>query len=250
MLAQAALTFNLLDLTNNSRRGRMILYPVLLNLRGARCLIVGGGEVARRKIEHLLEAGARVSVVAPKLHPEITGWAKRGKVSVKKSEYSPRFVGENTRLIFACTNREEINRRVADDARARGIPCNRADDPKASDFHVPSMVRRGDLLLTVSTGGAAPMLARQICHGLEQTFGPSWGEFTALLGEIRREWLEQGLSGELHDRMNAVLRSDALQILESRGLKAARRRIDRLFPTVPQTRASRKAPMRRSRRSA
>lgn len=201
----------------------MILYPVLLNLNGARCTIVGGGNVARRKIEHLLEAGARVRVVAPRLHAEIRRWQREGRVEVDKREYSGDLLDDRPRLVYACTDRRDVNRRVMEDARALGIAANASDDPEGADFHVPSMVRRGSLLVTVSTGGKAPALARELTHRLEQQFGPAWGDFTDLLGTLRAEWKRKGEATRLHARMKEIIGSDTFEVMQTRGTQAALR---------------------------
>lgn len=202
----------------------MILYPTLLDLRGKLCVIVGGGEVARRKIEHLLEAGAHVRVVAPKIHKVIRKWATEGEaVELITRSYSADSLEGRPRLVFACTDDAEVNRRVAEDANELGIDVNRADDPKGSAFHVPSMVRREDLLLTVSTGGQAPALAREVCHRLEQQFGPAWGEFVDLLGQLRKSWQTKGENARIHGRMLEIISSDTFEVMQLEGKRAARK---------------------------
>lgn len=202
----------------------MILYPTLLDLRGKLCVIVGGGEVARRKIEHLLEAGAHVRVVAPKIHRTIRDWAKDGQaVELVARTYSADSLDGRPRLVFACTDDPAVNGSVAEDAGELGIDVNRADDPKGSAFHVPSMVRREDLLLTVSTGGQAPALAREVCHRLEQQFGPAWGEFVELLGQLRQGWQAKGENAQIHARMLEIISSDTFEVMQLEGKRAARK---------------------------
>lgn len=208
---------------------KMILYPILLNLRGERCLIIGGGEVARRKVEHLLEAGARVRVIAPRAGADFARWKKEGRIEWVRAAYRADMLEEEARLVFACTNDAAANRKIAEDARARKISVNCADDPARGDFHVPSMVRRGDFLMTVSTGGQAPALAREICHRLEQQFGPAWADFTGLLGDLRRKWKTRGESARIHSRMLEILASDTFEVMQSQGMKAARHRVARLL---------------------
>lgn len=207
----------------------MVLYPILLNLEGALCLIVGGGEVARRKINHLLEAGARVRVIAPRVVPQIRAWAREGKLEIVASTYHLRDLDSEARLVFACTDDPDTNKRIAADADTRGIHANCADDPESGGFHVPSMVRRGSLLLTVSTGGKSPALSREICHRLEQQFGPAWGEFTDLLGKLRERWKSRGEAPQIHERMLEIIASDAFEVMQSEGTDAARRHIAALL---------------------
>lgn len=213
--------------------------------------MVGGGEVARRKINHLLEAGARLTVVAPRVHERIQHWAAEGRLELIAEPYHARLMKAGLRLAYACTADARVNARVIADARKRGVLCNSADEPAAGDFHVPSMVRRGSLLLSISTGGRAPALSREICHRLEQQFGPAWGDFTDLLGDLRDEWKSQGEADRIHRRMLEILASDAFEVLQSEGPAAARARIaDLLDIEFPVKNANRPKMSKRSRRSA
>lgn len=226
----------------------MIYYPILLNLADVRCVIVGGGEVARRKIHHLLEAGARLLVCAPRVHPRIAQWALDGALDLRRQSYRREILDPPPRLVFACTDEPKVNRKVVADARAIGVPCNAAEDQASGDFHVPSMVRRGSLLLTVSTGGLAPALSREICHRLEQQFGPAWGDFAQLLGRLREEWKSRGEAELIHQRMLEIIASDVFEVLQARGRQAALARIDALIESRPPRRAAKR--LTRSRRSA
>lgn len=201
----------------------MILYPILLNLEGQLCTIVGGGNVARRKIEHLLEAGARIRVVSPRPVAAIARWARQGAVTLARRPFAPEEIDADSRLVFACTDDVAVNRRVLARARELNIPANCVDDPRSGDFHVPSMVRRGSLLLTVSTGGEAPGLSREICHRLQQQFGPAWGDFTDLLGRLRTSWKRRGESPLIHERMLELIASDTFEVMQQRGPAAATR---------------------------
>jgi precorrin-2 dehydrogenase / sirohydrochlorin ferrochelatase len=207
----------------------MILYPILLNLEGELCTIVGGGHVARRKIEHLLEAGARVRVVSPRPHAEILRWARAGSITLERRVYDEEAIDPESRLVFACTDNAAVNRRVLARAKAMKIPANCVDDPASGDFHVPSMVRRGSLLLTVSTGGKAPGLSREICHRLQQQFGPAWGDFTDLLGRLRLSWKRGGESARIHGRLLEIIASDTFEVMQQRGAPAAARHARRLI---------------------
>lgn len=166
----------------------MVLYPILLNIENQLCTIVGGGNVARRKIEHLLEAGACVRVISPRPNAAIVRWSRQQAITLMRRPYAPDLIDPDSRLVFACTDDREVNQQVTEHAAKLHILANRTDDPDSGDFHVPSMVRRGSLLLTVSTGGKAPGLSREICHRLQQQFGPAWGDFTDLLGRLRTSW--------------------------------------------------------------
>jgi siroheme synthase-like protein len=159
-------------------------YPIQLNLEDRTCLVVGGGAVAARKVGGLLEAGARVRVVSPRLAPELQARAEAGEIEARLADYAPEHL-DGVVLAFAATDDRSVNAQVAADAEARGIPVNVADSPEESRFLVPSVVRRGALCLSVSTGGNSPMLAARLCDELEARFGPEYGDFVELLGQMR-----------------------------------------------------------------
>jgi len=162
--------------------------PIALNVEGRRCVVVGGGTVAARRVEALLEAGGVVTVIAPEADAAIQKAAQDGRIELKPTAYQASHL-DGAFLISAATNLPAINAAVARDAQARGILCNDAEDPDRGDFIVPSTVRRGDLLLAVTTGGASPSLAARIAEALEATYGPEYAAYTALLGEVRRHVL-------------------------------------------------------------
>ncbi len=161
------------------------LAPLMLDLRGRACLVVGGGTVAARRVQALVDAGARVSVVAPDLGEGLRRLVDAGHLS----EWRPRpYEAGDVRghlLVVAATDDPEVNRRIGADARAGGALVNRIDDAASGDVVVPAVVRRGDLVIAVSTGGANPTLAAHVRREIERSFGPEWGALTALLGEFR-----------------------------------------------------------------
>lgn len=157
------------------------LYPVFLDLSGRRCVVVGGGAVATRKVSKLLEAGAEVVVVSPEVRPELLGM--NVEVYDRAYEYGDL---EGVDLAFAATDSREVNAAVAREARERGVRINVADRPSEGDFSVPSTLRRGGLQVAVSTGGASPTLARRIRNELEGSFGPEWAGVVEELEAVRR----------------------------------------------------------------
>jgi precorrin-2 dehydrogenase / sirohydrochlorin ferrochelatase len=159
-------------------------YPIYMSLAGRVCLVVGGGSVAERKVQGLLEAGARVHVVSPEVTPTLRQLGAAGEIEIVLGRYEAHCLAEAA-LAFAATNVREVNAQVASDARARGIPVNVADAPEEGDFIVPSVVRRGDFCLSISTGGNHPLLAARLGAEMEARFGPEYGEFVELLGQMR-----------------------------------------------------------------
>ena len=146
-----------------------VLYPLFMDVSGSRCVVVGGGGVASRKVRGLLESGARVDVVSPEVSPEIEAM----NVTVERRPYAPGDLA-GASLAFAATDRREVNAAVAREAKENGIPVNVADRPAEGDFALPSVLRRGGLQVAVSTGGASPTLAREIRNAMEPSFAAEW----------------------------------------------------------------------------
>ncbi len=171
------------------------LFPLFADLRGRAVLVVGGGTVARRKIEALLESGADVAVAARVLEPTLRQWGELGRVRQRNGEFQSAWL-EGVWLVVAASRDCALNRRVAAVASARGILVNAVDDAEASTFHVPAKVRRGRLQVAVSSGGVAPVLARRIRERLEAELDDSLGALNELLARerarIRRRFPQAG----------------------------------------------------------
>jgi precorrin-2 dehydrogenase / sirohydrochlorin ferrochelatase len=159
-----------------------VLYPIFLNLDGKRCVVVGGGAVANRKARKLLQARAEVVAISPEVKPELESVA----TEVHRRPYRAGDL-EGASLVFAATNLREVNAAVTREARGRGIPVNVADEPSEGDFALPSVLRRGQLQVAVSTGGASPTLARRVRYELESAFGSEWAGVVEALGRARRD---------------------------------------------------------------
>lgn len=160
-------------------------YPVVLQLRGKRCVIIGGGVIAQRKLLGLLEAGADdVLLVSPSVTAKIERLAAEGKIRLERREYKEEDAKEAW-LIFAATNDKRVNAAVAADGERLGILVNAADEPDNSTFISPSVVRRGDLLLAVTASGASPALSQLIKQELEAQYGPRYEEIAARLRRLR-----------------------------------------------------------------
>ena len=162
------------------------VYPISLLIEGRRCLVIGGGKVAERKVAALLEAGACVRVVSPEATSEIARLADAGRIEWRRAEGSEADLVDAF-LVIAATDDAGLNARLAAAADAAGKLVNAVDQPGDCNFFVPASVRRGSVLLTVSTGGGSPALAKRIRRELESAFGPEYGELAALMERLRPE---------------------------------------------------------------
>ncbi|MBE0503110.1 MAG: bifunctional precorrin-2 dehydrogenase/sirohydrochlorin ferrochelatase [Desulfuromonadales bacterium] len=163
-------------------------YPVVLRLAGRRCVVVGGGEVARRKATGLLAAGARVQVIAPHLHPALLATPE---IELCCRSFLPDDLC-GAFLVFAASNDRDVNAAVAAAARQQGALVNIADDPEDSDFHLPATLSRGDLLVAISSGGGSPAFAAELRDQLATKLGPEWELFCAVAAALRQKRLTEG----------------------------------------------------------
>ena len=168
------------------------LYPVNLRLNGRRCVVIGGGKVALAKVKGLLAAGAEVLVVAPDIDTEL---ATLGGVEVERRTYQPGDVA-GAAFAVAATGDPDVNRAVFEEGNALGVWVNAADDPAHCSATLPAIVRRGPLVIAVSTGGASPAAARWVREQLEALIGDEYAVVTQLLAEARAELRARGISTE------------------------------------------------------
>jgi precorrin-2 dehydrogenase/sirohydrochlorin ferrochelatase len=168
----------------------MKTYPIFAVIEDKPCLVVGGGAVGARKVADLMAAGARVTVVSRTLTPELAALADRGEIRYLPEDFRAAQV-EGMALVMAATDDPGVNAAVSAAAQTRAIWVNVADEPAYCTFIVPAMVRRGDLTLAISTGGASPALARQLRQELQQHYGPEYGPYLDLLQRVRTRLLTE-----------------------------------------------------------
>ena len=193
------------------------MFPVWLNLEGRACLVVGAGGVALRKVLSLLEAGARLTVVAPEAVPEIAALAAGGRLSLDLRPYRRGEVAEGYAVVFAATDDREVNRAVSQDGAAANVFVNVADDPELCTFTLPARVRRGPLEFAVASGGGAPFLVRRLRQVLESKLGPEWAEWADAAASFRTSVRAQRLTADeqeaCFDRfVEATLDRDRLRV--------------------------------------
>jgi len=172
-------------------------YPIYLNVSDRKCIVIGGGEVALRKVQILLEYGAQVEVISPELAPELIKLAQDNQISTFAREYKDGDL-KGAFIVIAATDSDDINRQVAKEARRRSILINVVDDAQYCDFIVPSVMRRGDITITVSTSGKSPALARKLRMQIEDEIGEQYIALTELIAAVRAQIIKEGIkvSGE------------------------------------------------------
>ena len=164
----------------------MKYYPLFLDILGKKCVVIGGGEVAARKVNRLLNCAAKVFVVSPKLTPELITLKAQGAIEHIAADYNVQYI-KGASLIIGATDDEKTNALISSDSRSLGIPVNIVDDPQKCDFILPSVVDRGDLTIAIGTGGKSPALARQVRKELEAKYGEEYEILLKILGGLRRQ---------------------------------------------------------------
>ncbi len=203
-------------------------YPVNLDVRGRDCLVVGGGAVGARKVRTLLECGARVTVISPETAADVDRLFDAGKIDLKRREFSPADL-EGRFLVIGATDDVDLNRRISAEAKTRQMLCNIADFPEGCNFILPAVVRRGDLLIAISTSGNSPAFARTLRKQIESEYGPEYGRFLDLMGAVRARLLARAHAPEEHKPLfEALITGGLLGLIRDEDVAA----IDRLLASV------------------
>jgi len=201
-------------------------YPVNLRLEGRKCLVVGGGKVAERKVVNLLSYGAKVTVISPRITSKLAG---QEGIELWLRSYQSKDV-EGFFLVICATDDDAVNLQVASECMERNILVNVVDDPPKCTFLVPSVLRRGDLTISVSTGGKSPLLARKIRQSLEGLFGPEYAEYLEVLGEVRNRVIKNIPDINERKRMfTELIESDILEFIRLGNQEKVKERIEDVF---------------------
>jgi precorrin-2 dehydrogenase/sirohydrochlorin ferrochelatase len=166
----------------------MKYYPVNLDMTNKRCVVVGGGDIAERKVERLLECGAQVTVVSKSLTPVLKARKKTGQMDHIDRDYEDQAL-DGAFMVIGATDRNDVNERISKEAMARGLLVNIVDDPDRCNFILPSLVQQGDLSIAISTGGKSPALAKKLRKELEKQYGPEYQTLLVIMGILRKRIL-------------------------------------------------------------
>jgi len=175
----------------------MKYYPVNLNVRNRKCLVVGGGSVGTRKVKTLLDCGAAVTVVSTDMSEELQKLSERQMLILEKRPFRSSDL-ESMFLVICATSDENLNLRISSEAAQRNMLCNVADVPEACNFILPAIVDRGDLIIAISTSGKSPAFAKKLRKELENQFGQEYKLFLMLMGAIRKKLLAEDHEPEEH----------------------------------------------------
>lgn len=203
-------------------------YPILLKLDGRLCLVVGGGQVAGRKASSLVTAGASVRIVAPEISGEAKTLVDANKAEWLKEEFAPEHL-DGAFLAIASTDNEEVNKTVFNEAVAKAIPVNVVDKPDLCTFIVPSVTRRGDLIIATSTSGKSPAVAKMLRKKMENEFGEEWAVFLEIMGEARSRAMNSvGDQKQREKIFNRLAGSDMLERIKRGDIEGARNLVEEI----------------------
>ena len=188
-------------------------YPVFLNLRGRRCVVVGGGAVGERKTAQLLAAGAAVTVVSPVVTSTVGAWAAEGRVEWREHPYAQGDLAGAFAAV-AGTDDAHANRAVWEEAKREGVLLNVVDDAPLCDFIAPAVVERGAVTIAVSTGGASPALARKLREALERWPVLAWADAAETLAQARAD-LHAGGANAPPDAWQEAMSDEVLSLVQA-----------------------------------
>ncbi len=198
----------------------MKYYPVNLDIRNRKCLVVGGGAVGTRKVMTLLDCGAKVTVVSTDVAEKLQELSDNDIIKLKKRPFQISDLDEMF-LVMGATDNQEINREIHSEAERLGVLCNIADRPEDCNFILPAIVNRGDLIIAISTSGKSPAFAKKIRKDLERVFGTEYAEFLKLMGEIRNKLLSEDHEPEAHKHLfEKLIQRNLVKMIKDRDIAA------------------------------
>ncbi|MBI3813691.1 MAG: bifunctional precorrin-2 dehydrogenase/sirohydrochlorin ferrochelatase [Nitrospinae bacterium] len=204
-------------------------YPAYLDIKEKKCLVVGGGEVAERKVGLLIRCSAKVSVVSPDLTPGLEKLNSNGGIDYVKDEFKEDYLFD-VFLAIGATDKKEINERIYREAKKRNILVNVVDSPELCNFIVPSVVERGDLIISISTCGKSPALSKKIREELEDRYGIEYAKFLNLMGDMRKRIsLQIADKDKREDIYKRLVCSDISDLIRNGDDEAVKNRVDEIM---------------------
>jgi precorrin-2 dehydrogenase/sirohydrochlorin ferrochelatase len=206
-----------------------MFYPIYLSLADRRVVVIGGGEVAERKIESLLGTGASIRVVSPEVTARILVLATERRIDLHRRPYESGDCMDAV-LVLSASDDPAVSRAVFEDARKCGALVNTADQPRFCDFIMPAVVRRGNVAIAISTSGTSPGLAARLRQKIGRLIGPEYGRLAQLLSEARPQ-IRQRVPQEADRKalQYRILDSDIMRYLKENDIAGARRRLQEII---------------------
>ena len=193
----------------------MRYYPICLDVEDRDCLVVGGGSVGTRKVETLLECGAKVTVVSINAAEKLRELANSSMIQLKEKAFQITDL-DGMFLVIGATDNEDLNIKIHSEAQRRSVLCNIADRPEVCNFILPSIVNRGDLIIAISTSGKSSAFAKKMRKQLESQFGDEYAEFLNLMGAIRKKLISKDREPEAHKQLfEQLIERDLVQMLKN-----------------------------------
>jgi precorrin-2 dehydrogenase / sirohydrochlorin ferrochelatase len=203
----------------------MMLFPISLNLTAKRVVVIGGGTVAERKVQSLLDGGAKITVISPELTPGLVKLADAGRLHLQRRKYTAGDC-QGATLVLSATDDEQVSRAVWQEATEAGILINTADQPAFCDFMMPAVLRRGDLTVAVSTAGSSPVLAGRLRDEIGKVLGAEYEQLIELLAAARPEIRSRVPHEEDRKALyHRILDSDVLALLRRNNPEEAELRL-------------------------
>lgn len=194
----------------------MRYYPVYLDIKERRCLVVGGGRVGTRKVRTLLRCGAKVTVISPEVTDQLAALAEQDCIDLVQRDYRSEDL-DRVFLVIGATDDQAFNRRIHRDAEAAQKLCNIADQPALCNFVLPSIIQQGDLSIAISTAGKSPAFAKHLRRRLQDQFGPEYGDMIDLMGNIRSRLLAAEHAPEAHKPLfEQLIQSGLLDMIKAK----------------------------------
>jgi precorrin-2 dehydrogenase/sirohydrochlorin ferrochelatase len=204
-------------------------YPAYLDIKGKRCLVIGGGEVAERKVNSLLKCGAEVSIVSPDLTRRLKELNSKGKIKFLKGKFKEKYL-KDIFLVIGATDNSNVNFKVYESANKKNILVNIVDSPELCNFIVPSIIERGDLTIAISTGGKSPALAKKLRKELEDRYGFEYAKFLNLMGNLRKRISSQIMDKRKREEIyKKLVNSDIIDLIKNGNGESARKRVEKII---------------------
>jgi precorrin-2 dehydrogenase/sirohydrochlorin ferrochelatase len=196
-------------------------YPIFLNIHGKPCLVIGGGQVALRKVRALLEHGADVKLISPDICPELSTLVENRAISAIRKSYQAGDL-HGAFIVIAATDNSNINSEIVKECHSLGVLVNVVDNAEESDFILPSSLRRGSLTVAIATSGKSPALSRKIRTLLERDFDKEYAKLVLLIEEVRSEIKKQGIKVDEDDWQKALELDLLLELIKKRDEEKAK----------------------------